>query len=89
MRATRGSAEHVATKGVARSWGQRLVTLLAWVVTLFVAVIGSYTSAVFHVRPGLPPTLMAAGAVDHLVPFDGHTEIVATSSTRRARRTSC
>ena len=24
----------------------------------------------------LPPTLIAAGAVDHLVPFGGHTEIV-------------
>jgi acetyl esterase len=35
-----------------------------------------YTSAVFHVRRGLPPTLIAAGAVDHLVPFGGHTEIV-------------
>jgi acetyl esterase len=35
-----------------------------------------YVSAVFHVRPGLPPTLIAAGAVDHLVPFGGHTEIV-------------
>jgi acetyl esterase/lipase len=35
-----------------------------------------YTSAVFHVRPGLPPTLIAAGALDHLVPFGGHTEIV-------------
>jgi acetyl esterase/lipase len=33
-------------------------------------------SAVFHVRPGLPPTLIAAGALDHLVPFAGHTEIV-------------
>jgi acetyl esterase/lipase len=28
------------------------------------------------VRPGLPPTLIAAGAHDHLVPFAGHTEIV-------------
>ena len=36
----------------------------------------SYTSAVSHVRPGLPPTLIAAGALDHLVPFGGHTEIV-------------
>jgi len=34
------------------------------------------TSPVFHVRPGLPPTLIAAGALDHLVPFGGHTEIV-------------
>jgi acetyl esterase/lipase len=33
-------------------------------------------SAIFHVRPGLPPTLIAAGAHDHLVPFDGHTEMV-------------
>jgi acetyl esterase len=35
-----------------------------------------YTSAVVHVRPGLPATLIAAGAVDHLVPFAGHTELV-------------
>jgi acetyl esterase len=35
-----------------------------------------YTSAVFHVRPGLPPTLIAAGADDHLVPVEGHAEIV-------------
>ena len=34
------------------------------------------TSPVFHVRAGLPPTLIAAGAHDHLVPFGGHTEIV-------------
>jgi acetyl esterase/lipase len=34
------------------------------------------TSPVFHVRPGLPPTLIAAGAHDHLVPFGGHTEFV-------------
>jgi acetyl esterase/lipase len=34
------------------------------------------TSPVFHVRPGLPPTLIAAGAVDHLVPVAGHTEMV-------------
>lgn len=33
-------------------------------------------SPVFHVRAGLPPTLIAAGAHDHLVPFAGHTEIV-------------
>jgi acetyl esterase/lipase len=33
-------------------------------------------SPVFHVRPGLPPTLIAAGAHDHLVPFSGHIEIV-------------
>jgi acetyl esterase/lipase len=31
---------------------------------------------VFHVRPGLPPTLIAAGAVDHLVPVGGHTNLV-------------
>ena len=36
----------------------------------------AYTSAVSHVRPGLPPTLIAAGLHDHLVPFAGHTEIV-------------
>ena len=35
------------------------------------------TSPVFHVRPGLPPTLIAAGAVDHLVPVAGHAETVA------------
>jgi acetyl esterase/lipase len=34
-------------------------------------------SAVFHVRPGLPPTLIAAGESDHLVPFAGHLELVA------------
>jgi acetyl esterase len=33
-------------------------------------------SAVFHVRPGLPPTLIAAGEHDHLVPFAGHREMV-------------
>ncbi len=33
-------------------------------------------SPVFHVRAGLPPTLIAAGAHDHLVAFAGHTEIV-------------
>ena len=33
-------------------------------------------SPVFHVRPGLPPTLIAAGADDHLVPVGGHAEIV-------------
>jgi acetyl esterase len=32
-------------------------------------------SAVFHVRAGLPPTLIAAGLHDHLVPFAGHEEI--------------
>jgi acetyl esterase/lipase len=34
------------------------------------------TSPVFHVRPGLPPTLIAAGAVDHLVPVAGHADMV-------------
>jgi acetyl esterase/lipase len=34
------------------------------------------TSPVFHVRSGLPPTLIAAGALDHLVPFRGHLETV-------------
>ena len=33
-------------------------------------------SPIFHVRPGLPPTLIAAGAHDHLVPFGGHVEMV-------------
>jgi dipeptidyl aminopeptidase/acylaminoacyl peptidase len=33
-------------------------------------------SPVFHVRPGLAPTLIAAGALDHLVPFAGHLETV-------------
>lgn len=33
-------------------------------------------SAVFHVSPGLPPTLIAAGEHDYLVPFAGHREIV-------------
>jgi acetyl esterase/lipase len=33
-------------------------------------------SAVFHVRQGLPPTLIAAGLHDHLVPFGGHEELV-------------
>jgi acetyl esterase/lipase len=33
-------------------------------------------SPVFHVRAGLPPTLIAAGAHDHLVPFGGHLEIM-------------
>jgi acetyl esterase len=32
-------------------------------------------SATFHVRPGLPPTFIAAGDHDHLVPFEGHPEI--------------
>jgi acetyl esterase/lipase len=35
------------------------------------------TSPVFHVRSGLPPTLIAAGAVDHLVPVAGHDAMVA------------
>jgi acetyl esterase/lipase len=34
-------------------------------------------SAIYHVRPGLPPTLIAAGEPDHLVPFGGHLELVA------------
>ena len=33
-------------------------------------------SPVFHVRPGLPPTLIAAGADDHLVPVGGHADMV-------------
>jgi acetyl esterase/lipase len=33
-------------------------------------------SPVFHVRVGLAPTLIAAGAHDHLVPFGGHVEIM-------------
>jgi acetyl esterase/lipase len=33
-------------------------------------------SAIFHVRPGLPPTLIAVGEHDHLVPFAGHIELV-------------
>lgn len=33
-------------------------------------------SPIFHVRSGLPPTLIAAGAHDHLVPFAGHIEMV-------------
>jgi acetyl esterase/lipase len=33
-------------------------------------------SAIYHVRPGLPPTLIAAGEHDHLVPFAGHLELV-------------
>jgi len=39
------------------------------------------TSPVFHVRPGLPPTLVAAGAVDHLVPVGGHAELAAKLQT--------
>jgi acetyl esterase/lipase len=34
-------------------------------------------SATFHVRPGLPPTLIASGENDHLVPFQGHVEMLA------------
>jgi len=33
-------------------------------------------SAIYHVRKGLPPTLIAAGEHDHLVPYAGHTELV-------------
>jgi acetyl esterase len=33
-------------------------------------------SAVFHVRPGLPPMLIAAGEPDHLVPFAAHLNLV-------------
>jgi acetyl esterase/lipase len=33
-------------------------------------------SAVAHVRPGFPPTLIAVGEHDHLVPFAGHRELV-------------
>jgi acetyl esterase/lipase len=33
-------------------------------------------SAVYHVRPGLPPMLIAAGKPDHLVPFAGHVELI-------------
>ena len=40
------------------------------------------TSPVFHVRTGLPPTLIAAGAVDHLVPIAGHAEMVVQASHR-------
>jgi len=32
-------------------------------------------SAVFHVRPDLPPTFVAAGEHDHLVPWAGHKEL--------------
>ena len=39
------------------------------------------TSPVFHVRTGLPPTLIAAGAVDHLVPIAGHAEMVVKLHT--------
>jgi acetyl esterase/lipase len=33
-------------------------------------------SAVSHIRPEFPPTLIAAGEHDHLVPFGGHLEMV-------------
>jgi acetyl esterase/lipase len=33
-------------------------------------------SPVFHVRPGLPPTLIAAGDSDYAVPYTGHVAIV-------------
>lgn len=33
-------------------------------------------SAIYHVRPGLPPTLIASGDHDHLVPYAGHLELV-------------
>ncbi len=33
-------------------------------------------SPTFHVRPGLPATLIVAGTHDHVVPFEGHLEIV-------------
>jgi acetyl esterase len=33
-------------------------------------------SAVCHVRPGLPPMLIAAGEPDHLVPFAGHVDLI-------------
>jgi acetyl esterase/lipase len=32
-------------------------------------------SAVYHVREGLPPTFVVAGARDHLVPWEGHKEL--------------
>jgi acetyl esterase len=34
-------------------------------------------SAVFNVRPGLPPMLIAVGEPDHLVPYAGHLELVS------------
>ena len=37
-------------------------------------------SAVEHVRPEFPPTLVAAGEHDHLVPFAGHTELATDFS---------
>lgn len=33
-------------------------------------------SAIYHVRRGLPPTLIASGTNDHLVPFEGHVKLV-------------
>jgi acetyl esterase len=33
-------------------------------------------SATFHVRAGLPPTFIASGENDHLVPYSGHVEIM-------------
>jgi acetyl esterase/lipase len=33
-------------------------------------------SAIYHVRKGLPPTLIASGDHDHLVPYQGHIELV-------------
>jgi acetyl esterase/lipase len=32
-------------------------------------------SAIEHVRPGLPPTMVTYGAHDHLVPISGHAEL--------------
>ncbi len=34
-------------------------------------------SAIYHARPGLPPTLITGGDHDHLVPYGGHLEMVA------------
>jgi acetyl esterase/lipase len=33
-------------------------------------------SAIYHARPGLPPTLIASGNHDHLVPYGGHLEMI-------------
>ncbi len=33
-------------------------------------------SAIYHARPGLPPTLITGGDHDHLVPYGGHVEMV-------------
>jgi acetyl esterase/lipase len=33
-------------------------------------------SAIYHVRGGLPPTLIVSGDNDHLVPYAGHIELV-------------